>query len=184
VPPSRLPGTAHYVALGHVHRPQAVRGAPAPTRYSGSLLQLDFGEVDQAKSVSIVEASPGQPARMREIKLAAGRRLMDLAGSLDDLQARAETVGDAYLRVTVRTEGHVPGIADAVREALPNAVEVRLDYPHAQPVDERPSLSSLEPLDQFVSYYRRFHTSEPQPDLVEAFNEVLQQEREAESCAR
>src|SRR5439155_22531570 len=46
VAPSRLPGTANYVALGHVHRPQAVPSAPSPTRFAGSLLQLDFGEVD------------------------------------------------------------------------------------------------------------------------------------------
>jgi DNA repair protein SbcD/Mre11 len=178
VPPSRLPGTAHYVALGHVHRPQSVRGAPTPTRYSGSLLQLDFGEVDQSKSVCIVDTSPGQPARVREVKLGAGRRLMDLDGSLDDLRSMEERVGDAYLRVTVRTEGPVPGIADAVREALPNAVEVRLDYPRLQPLNGGPRLSSLAPLEQFVSYYRKFHAAEPHPDLVEAFNEVLEQESE------
>ncbi|HEX6230887.1 MAG TPA: exonuclease subunit SbcD, partial [Actinomycetota bacterium] len=44
IPPSRLPANASYVALGHVHLPQPVRGSPAPARYAGSLLQLDFGE--------------------------------------------------------------------------------------------------------------------------------------------
>src|SRR5947208_2182620 len=74
--PSRLPATASYVALGHVHRPQAVRGAPSPTRYAGSLLQLDFGEREQTKSVIVVEATPGRPAKLREVALTAGRRLV------------------------------------------------------------------------------------------------------------
>src|SRR6266511_3536026 len=51
VSPTRLPATATYVALGHLHRPQAIRRAPCPARFAGSLIQLDFGEVDQDKSV-------------------------------------------------------------------------------------------------------------------------------------
>jgi len=65
VSPSRLPREASYVALGHVHKPQSVKGSPAPARYPGSLLQLDFGETDQAKSVCVVDASAGRPAKMR-----------------------------------------------------------------------------------------------------------------------
>ena len=85
VSPSRLPATASYVALGHVHRPQAVRGAPSPTRYAGSLLQLDFGEREHTKSVAIVEAHPGVPAKVREVALSAGRRLLDVRGTVDEV---------------------------------------------------------------------------------------------------
>src|SRR2546421_3667741 len=66
VSPARLPGEAAYIALGHIHRPQAVKGSPSPARYPGSLLQLDFGEREQRKSVTIVDASVGRPARVRE----------------------------------------------------------------------------------------------------------------------
>ena len=56
VAPQGLPITPQYIALGHVHRPQAVTAAGVPTRYAGSLLQLDFGEREQEKSVVIVDA--------------------------------------------------------------------------------------------------------------------------------
>ena len=46
VTPQGLPTTPQYIALGHVHRPQRVTAAGAPTFYTGSLLQLDFGERD------------------------------------------------------------------------------------------------------------------------------------------
>src|SRR5437660_1371434 len=82
VSPSRLPGEAAYIALGHIHKPQAVKGSPAPARYPGSLLQLDFGERDQQKSVTIVDASPGKPAKVSEVALSAGRKLIDVHGSL------------------------------------------------------------------------------------------------------
>jgi DNA repair protein SbcD/Mre11 len=174
VSPSRLPATASYVALGHVHRPQAVRGAPSPTRYAGSLLQLDFGETEQTKSVTVVEASPARPAKVREVALSAGRRLVDLEGTLDQVLARGEGLADAYLRVFVRTDGPVPGVAERVRDALPNAVDVSLRYERLESAEQGPPLSSLQPRDQFVSYFRRERGVDEVPeDLMRAFDEVL-----------
>ena len=178
VAPSRLPGHATYAALGHIHRPQAVPGAPCPARYAGSLLQLDFGESGQTKSVAIVDASAGAPARVREVPLSAGRRLVDLHGSLDEVLAQADSVGDAYVRAFVETEGPIPGIADRVRERIPGAVEVKLMYEREEG-EARASLSSLTPRDQFLAYYRSAHGSEPDPALLEAFESVLEHVGEA-----
>lgn len=177
IPPSRLPGDAAYVALGHVHRPQAVAGSPAPARYAGSLIQLDFGEIDQRKSVTIVEASPGKPAKVREVHLTAGRRLLDLRGTLDEVVAKAD-VGDAFLRVFVKTDGPVPGIADRVREALPNALDVHLEYERSDAGPTSAPVSSLHPRDQFVAYCRSQHGAEPRAELMRAFDEVLTLETE------
>src|SRR5439155_221880 len=143
---------------------QAVRGAPSPTRYAGSLLQLDFGETEQTKSVTVVEARPNRPAKVREVALSAGRRLVDVEGTLDEVLDRAESLKDAYLRVFLHTDGPVPGIAERIRDALPNAVDVQLRYERAEPEDEAQPLSSLQPRDQFVSYYRREHGVEAPPD--------------------
>jgi exonuclease SbcD len=175
ISPARLPATASYVALGHVHRPQAVRGAPAPTRYAGSLVQLDFGEKEQTKSVTIVEASPGRPAKVREVPLSAGRRLLDVEGSLDDVLAKGRALPDAHLRVFVSTDGPVPGMSAQVRDALPNAVDVSLRYERTETKEDGRPLSSLQPRDQFLSYYRREHGVEDVPrTLVRAFDEVLE----------
>jgi DNA repair protein SbcD/Mre11 len=174
VSPSRLPGTAAYVALGHVHRPQRVAGAPSAARYAGSLLQLDFGEAGHGKSVAIVEARAGAPARVREVPLSAGRRLADVRGTLDEIAAKAGEVGDAWLRVFVRTEGPVVGMADLVREHLPNAVAVHAEYEREdEPLDVRPALASLGPREQFVRYQQDHHGAPPGDDLLGAFDEVL-----------
>jgi DNA repair protein SbcD/Mre11 len=174
ISPSRLPATATYVALGHVHRPQAVRGAPSPTRYAGSLVQLDFGERDQTKSVALVDASAGAPARIEQVPLSAGRRLLDVEGTFDEVLAKGQRLPDAFLRVFVHTEGPVPGMAERIRDALPNAVDVQLRYERADAHDDGPPLSSLQPRDQFVSYFRREHGVDRVPeDLMHAFDEVL-----------
>src|SRR6516165_2077220 len=52
--PQSLPADAHYIALGHIHKPQRVQAAPVPTEYAGSPLQLDFGETGQQKSFVVI----------------------------------------------------------------------------------------------------------------------------------
>ena len=183
ISPARLPATASYIALGHVHKPQPVKGAPATSRYAGSLLQLDFGEAGQAKSVAIVDALPGAPAKVREVVLSAGRKLLDLRGTLDDIEAAAGEVGDAFLRVFVTTDGPVPGIADRVREALPNALDVQLVYERAEPGDpgETP-VGSLHPRDQFLAYFRAQHGAEAAEPLMDAFDECLEAEADEQAA--
>ena len=172
VSPARLPGTATYVGLGHVHRPQAIAASPCPTRFAGSLVQLDFGEVDQDKSVVLVEARAGKPPTIEEVAITAGRKLVDVEGTLDEVLARAGTTGDAYLRVRVRTEGPVPGLADRVRAELPEALIVELVYERAEHDRPDTGVSSLAPRDQFLHYYRHAHGAEPEEALVDAFDRV------------
>ncbi|MEX2274202.1 MAG: exonuclease SbcCD subunit D [Actinomycetota bacterium] len=179
ISPGRLPGTANYVALGHVHRPQAVRGAPALTRYAGSLLQLDFGEAQQSKSVTIVDAEPGKPAATSVVELSAGRELLDVRGTLDEVLQRAGEAPDAYLRVFVVVDGPVPGIADRIRQVAPNALDVHLEYERDEvgPHEGAP-LSALAPREQFVSSYTAYHGVAPDVSILEAFDEVATSEME------
>ena len=174
IPPSRLPPTASYVALGHVHRPQAVRGAPSPTRYAGSLLQLDFGEKQQAKSVAIVDVSAGRPAKVREVALSVGRPLLDLEGSFDEVIAerRAAPAGiPAGLRPHRRARSrHRRTGTRRPAERGRRGAQVR-----ARPTrGRRRAVVVVEPRDQFVSYYTREHGVDVVPeDLIGAFDEIL-----------
>jgi len=179
VDPARLP-RADYVALGHIHRPQALDRSPVPARYAGSLLQLDFGERDQAKSVVVVEASPGLEARIRVVPLASGRALRDVRGTLDELRALAPSVGDAWLRATVHTGGPLPGIGDRVRAFLPNAIQVRPVFPREHEGPTGPALATLQPREQFVAYHRTEHGTEPSAELLATFAEVYDAVRDEE----
>jgi len=75
VDPSVLPANAHYVALGHLHRPQEIRSAPCPVYYSGSPLAYSFSEAEHSKAVYIVNAVPGEKAEVRPIYLDCGKPL-------------------------------------------------------------------------------------------------------------
>jgi exonuclease SbcD len=175
-----LPQSAQYLALGHLHRAQKLTGTVAEAHYAGSLLQLDFGEREQAKSVVIVHASPGRPARVETLPITAGRELRDVEGTLEELEALAAEVGDAYLRVRVRLPGPVPNLAEQVREALPNAMEIAPRYP-VQLEEKRPErLSVGGPPEKLLStYYRETYGSklpEPVENLLRRLLEEAQRE--------
>jgi DNA repair protein SbcD/Mre11 len=138
VPAAVFPADAHYVALGHLHRRQ-VLAAPAPVHYSGAPLSVDFGEQDNTNVVLLVEATPTTPARVTEIPITAGRRLRTLHGTVDELAALRDTVGDDLLRVWVRERARA-GLREEVTDLLPNALEVRIDPEFAAPaIGSRPA---------------------------------------------
>jgi exonuclease SbcD len=122
IPTASFPSHFQYIALGHLHRPQRV-AAPMPLWYSGSPLQLDFGEGEDRKAVLLVTAEPGLPAQVETRYLESGRRLRTLRGKLD--QIRDLEVGDAFLRIDLDEPLRV-GLLDEVRELFPNAVDIRL----------------------------------------------------------
>jgi exonuclease SbcD len=171
VTPQSMPDV-QYVALGHVHRPQRVPGCAVPARYAGSLLQLDFGEVEQKKSVVLVELWPGRPAEVQEIPITAGKHLIDVSGTLDELEAHRGSEASAFLRVTLKADGYQPGLGDQVRELLPHAIEVRLEYPHAE-TKAAETLRGIPPREQFARYYEARHGSPPVEAMLGLFSELL-----------
>lgn len=123
VPATLFPASAHYVALGHLHRRQQVVG-PCPVHYSGSPLAVDFGEEQNTPSVTIVEVTAQTSAKTRDVPIGAAVPLRTVRGTLDDL-SNMDT-GDAWLRVYVR-ELPRAGLREEVQALLPRAVEVRID---------------------------------------------------------
>lgn len=174
IPAQALPVTPQYIALGHVHRPQEVPGSAVPARYSGSLVQLDFGEREQSKSVVIVDVEPGRPAQVRTVALTSSRPLLDVTGTLDELRS-VDVDARAWLRVILRCDGPAAGLADEVREILPGALEVRLDYERVAGEREPGELRRLAPRDLFARYYQDRHGAPPAPPLITLFQELLEE---------
>jgi exonuclease SbcD len=123
VPATVFPPSAHYVALGHLHRAQRVI-SPCPARYSGSPLAVDFGEEENVCSVAIVDVSTDQAARVRDVPITAALALRTVRGTLEQL--KKVNLPDAWLRVLVHETPRV-GLREDVQELLPNALEVRID---------------------------------------------------------
>jgi DNA repair protein SbcD/Mre11 len=171
ISPARFPASAHYVALGHLHRPQEV-ASPSRAFYSGSPLQLDFGEQGQRKRVLIVEARPGRPASIESVDLSSGRRLRDVSGTLAELESAASTFGNDYLRVTVKASHPVPGLGERIRNMLPNAIDIKSEYPQTEVSQPTSASQNATPDQRFADFYRVEEGVDAPEDLMQLFQEL------------
>lgn len=154
VPGTLFPSGTHYVALGHLHRRQAVP-APCPVHYSGSPIAIDFGEEENTPAVLLVEVTADTPAKVRELPLSSALPLKTVHGTVDELATLAESdksVGEAWLRVYVREKPRA-GLREQVQELLPRALEVRID-PEMVPDTETPRAkrAGRSPRELFAAY--------------------------------
>jgi len=112
---SVFPDTFAYVALGHLHRPQAPDKA-GRVRYSGSPIALSFSEVDDKKEVRLLDVT-GKGIAQSSMPIPVFRKLVQLKTSLatldKDLAAQAKVkAGELPTWVEVVLSGHT-GLNDA-----------------------------------------------------------------------
>lgn len=176
-----FPPGLQYIALGHLHRPQAVPGAPAPCRYSGSPLAYSFSEAGQAKGVVLVEAEPGRPARTEEIYLSAGRPLVRWRATEGYAQAlawcREGRDADAWIDLEIITP--TPPTREEeerLRELRPHLIRLQVTVAGADAAGREnhrePDYVLLPLEDLFRHFYRQQTGGEPDPELVRLFLEL------------
>lgn len=133
-------GTGYdYLALGHIHHGQTIKGSKGRARYSGSPLPVSFDE-EYPHSVSIVEISdkeskPGIRERFIENKLPLVSLPADGYSSFDkaiELLKAFPDETEAYIRLNVEISDFLPHLAR--EEALATAREKRCRFCHINAV--------------------------------------------------
>ena len=81
-----FPSFIDYLALGHLHIPQKVNDSDI-IRYSGSPLQMSFGEAKQQKNVCMIEFDGRSPA-VSLIQVPVFQKLESIRGAWDQIEKR------------------------------------------------------------------------------------------------
>ena len=191
LPVDIFPGDAAYVALGHLHRAQAVGGREG-VRYSGSPIPLALDEDGYLHQVVLAEFAEGR---------LVGRETLRVPRTVGIRRVRADTPEDAlealktleldptlprdrwpYLEVGVGLPAPRPGLREEV-EAVLTGRPVRLckltarltgDGAALADAGAGADLSELEPEDVFLRLYARDHEEAPDPALLAAFRELVE----------
>lgn len=79
--------TFDYIALGHLHRSQAV-AKQEHIRYSGSPYVLSFSEVGCDKKVAVLTVANKKITNIKEVKIPQFRNISRVSGSLDECLAQ------------------------------------------------------------------------------------------------
>ena len=119
-----------YAAFGHIHKPQKLPGGLVDGCYAGSPIQLDFGELGEAKRIVLVEARPGQPPGIQSLPLSGGRQLWRFEGTMQELAEAAPSVGRVLALLTIHSPSTIADIRTRVQDLLPDAVVLDV-YPVA-----------------------------------------------------
>jgi DNA repair protein SbcD/Mre11 len=204
---SAIPAGLDYVALGHLHRPQAITGSASPALYAGSPIAYSFSEADQIKRAVLIDTAKGRAARITSVPLGSGRPLaIWTVRSIDEARdhaARADA-GNFSPIVEVRADlgrrldpGEGCALFNLGRSSgspfLPGVTVVAVRDLHdpsrrelsREPAEGRPELSAPE---LFRELWKKKHGSLPDEETVEelcgALLDVTRGEEEAESRAR
>lgn len=182
IPGQMLPNVAQYIALGHIHKPQQVSNS-VPTYYSGSLIQVDFGEAGEDKGFNFIEVEAGRPAKVDFIPIRCQKPLRVIqcneANLEETLEAEREHPG--FLKVVVELNVPKIGLAEMVRKLCPQTLIVEPKYPKVE-LQKRVEFQEdyqFDAVEEFQSYYSHSKEVEVPPAVLAAFKQLHQEMSDA-----
>jgi exonuclease SbcD len=176
-----IPKQIQYTALGHLHRKQKVDSVLSPVVYSGSPISYSFSEANQKKFVIVVDLQADKPAKINEIVLTKGKRL---------LRKRSENMEEAIVWLT-ENPGSLVELTMATETYLNAEERKRLYAAHDGIVSLIPDIKNrnewsgsakyiidlskgMEEL--FSEYFKHAKGQEPNENILKLFKEVLSEE--------
>ncbi len=186
-----LPGGVDYIALGHLHGSQRIKGDSCPVMYPGSPLPLSFKEAEYDKKVLLVDLCTDVACNIEEVTVPLFRELVRVEGNLNDLEYEANFGDwkDKYIEVKVLLDGPAVGAGDKVRQAFAQnggkVLVVESVLPRASgEILSTEDIKTRTPVEMFQDFYRyKFGESGSDTELDElltTFNELLDIGKEQE----
>lgn len=146
-----------YVALGHLHGPQAVGNS---VRYAGSPLKYSFSEWRQTKSLTLVELGEKGDVRLRELPIHPLRDLREIRGPLERLlsaEVSAQGNREDYLRVVLTDEEELIDPMGKLRAVYPHVMSLDFEKERGNQADsavmELEALEALSPYELFSQFF-------------------------------
>lgn len=110
-----------YVALGHLHRYQQIN--KRPIWYSGSLIPLDFSELNYAQVVRLIHFDKRSIVQQQSIPVPLKRKLRTYTGDLAYIKEKLEQLDskaalDTWLKIEVETAHYSPDLLSDLEEII------------------------------------------------------------------
>lgn len=184
---------AHYIALGHLHRPQIV-AKQEHIRYSGAPIPLSFDEAGSEKQVILVDFKENQINQIESIMVPVFRSLLSFKGSLDSIDQQLAILAsekkqptlNPWLEIEITTEAYLHDLQSRVeqlilaREELSSIELLRVRRKREKAatsltVADQESLAELKAEDVFQQRLQQEElTDEQLEQLTSAFQEILE----------
>ena len=169
-----------YVALGHIHRPQKI--GTERIRYCGTPLKYSFSEVNDTKSVSIIEINSKEDFNLRMIPLIPKRDMRKIRGTYEELTTKnsyENTNTDDYIHVTLTDEFNVADAIQKLRVIYKNIM--KLEYDNMRTRESRKInlddmvIENKNPLEIFSEFYKLQNNQEMDDEQKEIIKKIMEE---------
>lgn len=155
----RLFDAFDYVALGHIHKPQAM--GREMVRYAGSILKYSFSEIHKDKQATILTISKNKQISLSHHLLKPLRDMREMECSLESLLKRKCEIGNEedYMHVILTDEEQILDAIEKVRTVYPNVMQISfknrrhmMQYETIQMKENQ--IADQNPMELFEQFYK------------------------------
>lgn len=172
-----------YVALGHIHRPQAVGRKDGTMRYCGSPLKYSQREAATEKSVTFIDLGPKGNVRQWQKQLKPLREVHLVRGAFDRLIEQGPVPGteNDYYFITLTNEEDIANAAAQLRQRFGKVLALDFDNARTRAggsiVLGNIDAEQKRPIELLMELYRATHHTD-MSDEARAFAEQAMRETE------
>lgn len=167
----------HYVALGHLHKPQWV--VEGKIRYSGSPMKYSFSEENHRKSITIIELDEEGKADLKEIPLHPVKDVVTLEGSFNEIM-NMDYKGnhEDYIRVILKDKEEILEPMMRLRTKFPNILELQRARDQKEILNEYADYSIIQKKDMtklFKDFYKLKNDREIEESNLDIIRELVEE---------
>lgn len=165
-----------YVALGHIHRPQKIKRDTV--RYSGTPLKYSFSEVNDNKSVVIIDTDDIDNFELLELKPL--RNMKVLRGTFEEVMNMKPT--DDIIKVELEDENTIISPMEEIKKRFKNAIALVFvnKYESKEDVTLKEIKEDVTPYELFNSFFNEQNGREMNSNEDEYIKSVIESLKEDE----
>lgn len=148
-----------YVALGHIHKPQAM--GREMVRYAGSILKYSFSEIHMDKKATILTIDAKKEISLSFHPLKPLRNMREIECSLEELLKKQCEIGNQedYMHVILTDEEQILDAIGKVRTIYPNVMQISFkNRRHMKQLEsaqiKEDQISDQSPVELFEQFYK------------------------------
>lgn len=154
----KFPQNFDYIALGHIHRPQKI-GNLENIRYSGSPISLSFSEINQQKSVVMVETANNK-IDIKTVDVPKFRNIIRFKGQFNEIITKIKNYSDenqlkTWAEIVVEEENYNPELIRKFEDFISD-------------------IKNIEVLNPKIIFKDNIYSSENMTDNTKSLNEMTE----------
>lgn len=169
-----------YVALGHIHKPQAM--GREHVRYGGSILKYSFSEINGAKKAVILTINGKKEIHLSHRVLCPMHDMREIKCSIEELLNGEIELGNTedYMHVILTDEDEIFDAIGKVRKVYPNVMQISFENrKYMQSLEtmefDKHHVMNQNPMSLFSEFYKMQNHIDPDEKRMEIITSIFEE---------